>query len=211
MSKSQVSVYISENLMESMTLASIEAYCLGDGRRSDKNMLETLGYIWGYKKAERDQDIFFLDRMSLSLSARRTKNSVEQHERAAELKNDVVNKWSPHVTLYGDFHSHPYSNIEEVKSEFISNDYVWKKSSDMPIMLVLTICRMERVRESSGAKRERANLWRFDVGEFRCWLNAAVGYMENRKRCHSGNKHSHVQLNLYRHFLNQSGDRIDPQ
>jgi hypothetical protein len=45
-------VSLSERLVESVTLAALEAYVLGDGRpgRRHRPAVETFGYVWGYGK-----------------------------------------------------------------------------------------------------------------------------------------------------------------
>ncbi|QXX73730.1 hypothetical protein MHY1_00528 [Methylovirgula sp. HY1] len=44
-------IKISDSLLETMALAAIEAYCLGDGQKGkQRQKLETYGYIWGTKK-----------------------------------------------------------------------------------------------------------------------------------------------------------------
>ena len=116
----QYLVRVSPQLLESMTLAAIESYCYGDGAiESGENTSahvskEILGHIWGYRKIERDRTIFFLDRMSLNISATRGPDSVfDLNNRAAGLKNEVVKFLSPELSLLGDFHTHPHPNTSE--------------------------------------------------------------------------------------------------
>ncbi|MGA6115475.1 hypothetical protein [Agrobacterium radiobacter] len=60
-------VKLSEQLVESMTLAALEAYVLGDqSSRRNREKVETLGYIWGVKKVENGSTTLFLDRMSVA-------------------------------------------------------------------------------------------------------------------------------------------------
>ncbi|WP_292533647.1 hypothetical protein, partial [Methylocystis sp.] len=54
------------------------------------------------------------------------------------------------------------------------------------IMLVQTVCRRERQSAHMGWRRR--NVFHFDVGGYRFWVNAAVGYLDGRgKRRHTGN------------------------
>ncbi len=211
-------IRISDNLIETMTLAAIEAYVLGDGR--GKRQIETLGYIWG-TKVKRDGDLFlYLSRGSVSLSAQRTRNSVQPEQDAVLLKNAVISRWAPEASLLGDFHTHPYQDRVEVASftgfefsdsdfkGFLEDDYIWSESDNNPVMLAVTICKLARVVESVGGNWVRSNVWQFDVGEYRLWVNVAVGYLEaDGTRCHSGNTYSKVLLDLTR-FYNCAGDRL---
>ena len=216
-------VRLSDYALESMVLASIEAYCLGDGN-GRRHSLETLGYYWGVKRVDPELTSFHIERTSVSLSAQRHKDWVVANADAPRLKNEVVTRWSPHLTLLGDFHSHPYRNLSEVKENngfefsdddfesFLDDDLIWEKSGNTPMMLVMTVARLERVRESSVEYLIRNNVSSFDVGEFRFWLNAAVGYLDaDGERCNTGNTHSPVYLDLGSRFFNMKGDRIFEQ
>ena len=150
----------SNQFLESVTLAAIEAYCYGDGR--DNPEIETVGYIWGSKKCMPGRTVLFLDRIGLSLSAERDHESVTHNPRAAILMNNVIELWSLHLLMIGHFHTHPYKNLKEAQSckgwEFSSanfrfakrDDLSWEKSEDTPVMLAVTICHMGKVHETPG-------------------------------------------------------------
>jgi len=202
-------------------MAAIEAYCLGDGRRSGEKQLETFGYLWGSKKYAAHETIFFLEKISLSLSARRTSGSVTPNRKAARLKNEVMMRWSPHTTMLGSFHTHPYESLEEVKLNsgfefsdadfgcFQHDDFLWKESGDTPVNFAMTICKLSRVHESGFGEWRRPNLWQFDIGEFRLWLNVSVGSVdEYGNRCLTLNKKSVATLDLNARFFNERGTRF---
>ncbi len=204
-----------------MVLAAVEAYCLGDGRRSGAAHLETLGYVWGFGRIEDELTVLYVTKLSMSLSARRTNNSVTPNLRAALLKNEVIRRWSPQLSLLGDFHTHPYEDLSQVQgcngfefstadyASFAKDDLVWNESGNSPLMLAMTICKLNRVHTSIGGEQIRGNVWRFDVGEYRLWLNAAVGELDAQgNRVATGNKYSKVDLDLNSRFFNISGDRI---
>ena len=213
-------VRVSPTLLETMTLAAIEAYCYGNLRKQKNSAVETLGYVWGYRKRENGTSIFYLDRTSVSISAERQYHSVTPNLDAAKLKNEVMMRWSPHLTLMGDFHSHPYRNLTEVNSEsgfnfspedlkeLKTNDFVWEQSGDNPVILVITVCRLGRVRDSVQ-DNFRNNTARFAVGDFQFWLNAAVGYLDGEeKRCVTGNTNSDVHLSVEGWYFNEAGGRV---
>lgn len=213
-------VRVSSHFLEAVTLAAIEAYCYGDKPGRRWRPVETLGYIWGFKKEDEDETVLFLDRMSISISSARGRNSVDPNPEAALLKNEVVLRWSPHLSLLGDFHSHPYRTLKDVTDingfefsdrdfeSFIEDDLLWQESGNNPVMLAITICRLGRVRENFG-QRIRSNVHRYKVGQFQFWINVAVGYLdEDGNRCHTGNSHSKAALDLDQWLYNPASDRV---
>jgi hypothetical protein len=213
-------VKVSSQFLEAVTLAAIEAYCYGDKPGRRWRPVETLGYIWGFKKRDESETVLFLDRMSISISSTRGRDSVDPNPEAAVLKNEVVMRWSPHLALLGDFHSHPYRTLSDVNAingfefsdrdfaAFLSDDLTWRESADNPVMLAITICRLGRVRENFG-ERIRSNVHRFKVGQFQFWINVAVGYLDAEgKRCHTGNSHSKAVLDLDQWLYNPASARV---
>ncbi|MBD8653660.1 hypothetical protein IFT66_21425 [Rhizobium sp. CFBP 13726] len=215
-------VKLSELLVESMTLAALEAYVLGDqSSRRNREKVETLGYIWGVKKVENESTTLFLDRMSVSLSAKRSRSAVQPHQHAAELKSNLMERWAPHLMLLGDFHTHPYDDLNQVKKisgwdfspediNFLQHDdFLWKMSGDTPVNLVMTVTKLGKVRERDQAHCIRENLWEFDAGEFRFWLNVNVGYLDildERQQTFVDGDGAFLDLNT--RFYNMKGDRI---
>ena len=64
-------VKLATSLLESMTLATVEAFSFRGPRSSSKAGVETYGYVWGSKKTHPNGDIvFFLDKLSISLTAK---------------------------------------------------------------------------------------------------------------------------------------------
>jgi len=225
-------VTISESALRMMTLATLEAYALGDGRkRRSKNEIavETLGYLWGVKRVSLEGTFIHVDMASMSISAKRSKDGVTPNKKAIQLKAALMDRWAPHLTLMGDFHSHPYANHKEVKKiqgfefsnadeeAFLGDDFVWDSAEGMPIMIVMTVCKLSKVNESLSATFVRNNINSFDVGEYRFWLNVAIGYLKDETNDHTikknrqwtGNKHSSVELRLDSRFYNYSSDRLE--
>ncbi len=180
------------------------------------------GYVCGHKKTyAKGRIAFFVDKLSISLSARRSYHSVFPNPRAARLKREMFKRFSPHQTLLGDFHSHRYSNRKTViknagfnfsKADFeclIDDDFIWEAADNNPLMLMLAVCRMQHVRSGIGGWR-RCNMFRFDVAEFRFRPNVAVGFLdENGRRRHTGNRSRAVQIEPFPFPVNFAGDRID--
>ena len=105
-------VRVSPELLETMTLAAIEAYCYGNLYKKKNTAVETLGYVWGYRKQQNGTTVFYLDRTSVSISAERQYHSVTPNLDAAKLKNEGMMRGSAHLTLLGDFHIHHERNLK---------------------------------------------------------------------------------------------------
>jgi hypothetical protein len=169
-------VKVSQQLLEAMTLAAIEAYCYGSVTGRKWRPVETLGYIWGFRRQVQDKTVFFLDRMSLSISSIRASTSVEPNPK--------------------DFQS------------FLGDDFIWNQSENCPVMLAITICRLNRVRERFGGQ-VRSNICSYAVGQFRFWLAVSVGFLDElgNRQC-TGNKHSKAELELEYWLYNAASDRV---
>jgi hypothetical protein len=141
-------------------MRSLEIYLYGDGHETKQ--VEVDGYLWGYKRKDADGYTLFVDRISPSLSSRKHQNWVRPNPRAAEVLNDFMHIWAPEVSLLGDFHSHPYANLAAVNStkgyyfsdadfEYLeTDDLLWEKTDNLPIIVVMTVCKLERVHEMTG-------------------------------------------------------------
>lgn len=193
-------IRVADDALESLALAAIEACCLGDGQGRDFKQVETYGYLWGHRKIAPDLTTVFVVKASVSISARRGKSYVIPNPQALPLKDNFVARWSPHLAFLGEFHSHPFKDFASVRSSrgfefseqdidsFVGDDPLWARSSNNPIMLVVTVCRLSQVR-SSWCSRPRGNVFSFSVGEFRFWLNATVGFVsENCDRYYTENR-----------------------
>lgn len=190
-----------------MTLATVEAYSYRGYRAGKHTGVETYGYVWGSKKPHPNGDIvFFLDKLSVSLTARKSAQSVAPNRLAAIIKDELFRELAPHQTLLADFHSHPYPNTKAMThavgfefsdtdfNDFLSDDFLWDSADNNPIMLLQAVCRRTRSAANDiGWKRQ--NVFHFDVGQYRFWVNAVVGYLDGRgKRRHTGNVTKLVQI-----------------
>jgi hypothetical protein len=193
-------VRLGTSLLESMTLATVEAYSYRGYRSGRLTGVETYGYVWGSKKSQANGDVvFFLDKLSVSLTAKKSAQYVLPNRLAAIIKDELFSQLAPHQTLLADFHSHPYANVKAMThavgfefsdddfNDFLSDDFLWDSANNNPVMLLQAVCRRSRSSASEmGWKRQ--NVFHFDVGQYRFWVNAVVGYLDGRgKRCHTGN------------------------
>jgi hypothetical protein len=194
-------IRLAPSLVESMTLATMEAYCFRGSRAHKKAGVETYGYIWGGKKSySNGPTVFYLDKLSVSLTAKRSSRSVFPNHRAGVLKWQLLRRIAPHKTLLAEFHSHPYANAKSMKEDagfefsaadfedFLEEDFFWETSDNNPIMLVQAVCRLNR-KGSRGSGWLRRNVCYFDIDDHRFWINAVVGFLDEQgNRRHTGNR-----------------------
>ena len=103
-----VEVTISEHALQSRVLAACEAYAFGkDGKREP---VETYAHLWGYRRQGKDTEHLHVDRISVCVSAETGNDGVEVFTDVIALQDDILKHWSPHVSLLGDFHTHPYES-----------------------------------------------------------------------------------------------------
>ena len=209
---------ISDTALESMCHSALETYLFGDGNET-KSQVEVNGYLWGWRREKDDEQMIYVDRVSPSFSSKKHQNWVQPNQKAVELQSEFMNRWAPEMCLLGDFHSHPYDDrktVDGIKGyhfspgdfKFLDNDdFVWDSTTNRPLMVVMTVCKLGRVHDTS-ARMISSNIWRWDVGEFRFWLNAVAGYLADGRRSNTGNTHSKLFLDLNTRFFNFSGDRL---
>ena len=205
-----------------MVLSATESFALGDGRprmRRDNEVpsVETCGFIYGSRRTLPSSDEVFIhvDRFHESISARRAKDEVTPDANAIWLKNSIIERWSPHLSLLGDFHTHPYGSRNEAqlargwefseadKTTFLGDDDLWELSENRPVMLVMVVAPMQRVHETE-AEWLYYDVWVFNVGHLRFWLAATVGELDGDDR----NFQKDVVLDLDPRFYNEPGGRL---
>jgi len=212
------SVTVSDSVLRSMTMAALEAYILGDGRRG-KTRLETSGLLWGYVRQREDATHIHVEQTSILLSSRRHQDWVDFNPVATKLKNSVMAEWAPHLSLLGDFHTHPYesrqdhvfnqgakfsdADIESV----LNDDYLWEESNNLPLQMIMSVAEVERVRNSEPRRNSR-NVIRFNFKQYRIWLTAGVGEIRKGERIFLGNGTRKVFLSVDRFPLSPP-ERID--
>lgn len=200
-------VKLAPSLLEGMTLATVEAFGFRGPRANKKTGVETYGYVWGTKKTCADGAVvFYLDKLSISLTAKRSSLSVYPNPEAGELKSQLLKRMAPHLTLLAEFHSHPYANSKAVARHsgfefskddfdtFLADDLFWENAENTPVMLVQTVCPIARQKGKSSGW-QRSNVFYFDIDDLRFWVNAVVGYLDAKgKRRHTGNVTKLVSL-----------------
>jgi hypothetical protein len=215
----QYRIRLTPSLVESMTLSTMEAYCIRQPRARRKGGVETYGYVWGTKKRTDDMTIFHLTKLSVSITAEGAYMSVIPNPMTGVLKSKVLRRMAPHLTLLGDFHSHPWATQKSMKRDvgfnfspqdfvsFLEEDLFWETSDNNPVMLVQTVVRLTR-KGRRGSGWQRQNVFYFDIDDHRFWINAVVGYVdEHGNRQYTGNRTRSVVIEPLA-FTTSAGCRI---
>ena len=91
----------------------------------------------------------------------------------------------------------------------------WCQASNNPISIVITVCRLGRVRESLEGEKIDWNCYKFDVGHFRFWIRAMGGFLDklgDRQMtpisCPLREHEPMMFLDLDTKFYNKAGSRI---
>ena len=212
-----IDMTISERALESMVLAACEAYAFG--KDDSREAVETYAHLWGFRRSSTDGGIehVHVDRISVCVSARVANDRATVFSDVIALQDDIVKHWSPHLSLLGDFHTHPYASRRELidndgwkfsdcdRTSFLGDDNLWKRADGNPVSLVMAIAELQAVRQG-WAEWKAAYRWRFDVGQYRFYLSAAAGREDEggeRKFTQRG-----VNLALGQYFFNEAGKRV---
>ena len=212
-----IEMTISERALESMVLAACEAYVFGND--DDREAVETYAHLWGFRRCSLDggTEHVHVDRISVCVSAQVANDRAAVFTEVIALQDDIVKHWSPHLSLLGDFHTHPYGSRQELvgnrgwefsdcdNTSFRNDDNLWLRADGNPVSLVMAITELQAV-HAGWAKRLRPYRWRFDIGQYRFYLSGAAGQRDEsgeRKLIQCG-----VNLVLGHHLFNEAGNRV---
>ena len=210
-------IRFSDVALESMVLAASEAHEFGNN--NGNKPVETYAHVWGYRRPDADEktEHIFVDRFNACVSAEGSYNGVEYGTKVVDLQDSIVRYWSPHMSLLGEFHTHPFKSVGKLRKRrgwefskeddksFLRNKRLWKGAVKAPITIVMAIAPLNGA-DKRGGRRKAANRWRFDVGEFRFDLAVAVGRTNERgKRYVTGEG---LTLDLDRRFQDD-GECLD--
>ena len=127
-----------------------------------------------------------VEHASTDTYAERSYQSVTLNDEVTAAKRQVLEDRWPHLSLIGDFHTHPYkggyvetldaSGWESSKGDYESyierdEDSAWRGSC---AALILTITKLNRYREGShqDSKRVKDHIVRWQLRDYRFWLSA---------------------------------------
>ena len=216
----QTSIRIADRALESMILAACEAYKFGNDQSEP---VETYGHVWGYRRLARDGkcEHIHVDRFNACVSAEGSPEQVSVASKVVELQDSIVRFWSPHLSLLGEFHTHPYGSREELVSSsgwefskqddktFLADRALWERADDAPISFVMALAPLQRVHENWG-EAKAPNRWQFDVGEYRFYLSAVIGRKRGKKKKKKKRiVREELSLELDWRFYNEAGNRVE--
>ncbi len=209
-------ITISEQALQGMVLAACEAYAFG--KNDKRKPVEMYAHLWGYRRRQGSEtEHVHVDRIGVCVSAKAKKDRVKVSTDVITLQDDIVKRWSPHVSLLGDFHTHPYKSLKKLRrvrgSEFSGTDIrsfrryddLWDRAGGPPIALVMAITKLKRVREG-WARHPAAHRSRFDIGQYRFSIWAGAGWRDHKDRRKFG--HKGVTLLLGQYFHNRASSRV---
>lgn len=213
----KIHVTLSEQALQGMVLAACEAYVFG--KNDDQEPVETYAHLWGFRRYQQENDTEYLhvDRVNICVSAQVRNDQAEVFTGVISLQDDIVKHWSPHLSLLGDFHTHPYDSLSDLKQEkgwnfsecdqssFLSDENLWTRADGSPISLVMAITKLERVREG-WAECNTSYRWRFDVGQYRFFVSVAAGRLDRNNQPYFSRRN--VNLFLGQYFYNRLGNRV---
>ena len=113
-------VSISEQAFFTIVTAALEAYKVDHSKLEDGSeiRLETFGNLWGHESSTSGgSDIYHITSADVSTSASREQHSVLPKDEAYDLKSQFVEYFFPELQYLGDYHSHPYSLENNVRTE----------------------------------------------------------------------------------------------
>lgn len=224
-------VIVNQNAATEMLMAGLEAYTngrLGPSRGRSK-WTETFGHLWGYRKIDSLGMVHVVDHVSISVLAERKRFEVKPDPEVQRLKAAIARHMRPEWTLLGDIHTHPYASDTVVRTNkgwhysqqdedhAVGDNDLWRFTGRMPLMLVLSICRIQRVRASLAwdQTHPQPNVVCCNMGEYRFHLAAYVGEEIDGKRKFSERTRSAVTLarlpmEMYQFSGSRLGDDLEP-
>lgn len=220
-------VKVSEAAAIELIMSGLAAY---EGRRrAGKTYVETCGQLWGLTKPlPGRRRLFYVEHATTGALSKRHPDWVIPHAGEVSVKRAVMERLRPELTLLGEFHTHPYDSLDEVKrnegweysrgevsdqtawtAEGGGRDLYWEATSGHPLFLVLTVCELKRVRPHQQ-RRFYNNILEFGVGNFRFWLHGVVGREVKGQRRLSRNTNSSVLMEpLPLPLITSSGERLE--
>jgi hypothetical protein len=208
-------VHLSEDAVIDLCLAGMEAHIVEERRsatRSKGNRLETFGLLWGgVSKMSDGRTLIYVSKASTDTTALRTKDSVTPSKSAFLLKKDLITSFWPELNFLGDFHTHPYDEEEYLVRDIEENRLFEFSDGDISSIsgskarrrfwaqhgfilgIVATILKMQRLpwKRTSTSRRDPIV---FNLGHYRIWMKAYVGYLQNGEITLSGHRQRNIQL-----------------
>ncbi|OXE36028.1 MAG: hypothetical protein CGW95_10205 [Phenylobacterium zucineum] len=191
--------------------------------KKEGSYVETGGELWGYvRRLPSGERLYYVEQATVSVFARRDHESIAHSPDETAIKRKVMQRLRPELTLLGDFHTHPYDDLPDVKSAagwgyspgdveyWKGDDQVWEDTGNRPLFLILALCPLKRQIREAQQENFYVNILRFEIGHFRLWLHGVAGHVTNGQRRLSTTTHSTVHMDpLPLNLRNQPGSRLE--
>ena len=114
-----ITIHVSDSSLMHLLLAGLEAYKMRVRRGSEANRklpLETGGLLWGFiKDGVGGMDHISVEHVSVDTAAKKETDSVSLSKHSTLVKRRIIEDRWPNLSLIGDFHTHPYKSLAEVR------------------------------------------------------------------------------------------------
>ncbi|MDD9997012.1 MAG: hypothetical protein OXQ89_04625 [Rhodospirillaceae bacterium] len=130
---------------------------------------------------------------------------------------------APHMTFLGTFHTHPWPSISKAEkakgwrfsdpdrecwSELDHNaDFSDRYGDDAALWLVVAVARIQKVHFKPFAEQVQPNIWKFDIGDMRFWVNAELVRPDEYGVARPDGD-VYPRLDMWLAFLNDTGGRV---
>lgn len=198
MSNSVVS--ISEQAFFTIVTAALEAYKVDHSKLEDGSeiRLETFGNLWGHESFTKSgSDIYHISSADVSTSASREQNRVLPKDEAYALKSQFVEYFFPELKYLGDYHSHPYSLENNVRTEldlerhelyhfspgdFKAVKYEQEQGKNYRVGLVVTVFERDEKVGRKDTWMDDSSCVRFQYDNVTIWIKAYVWSGDDYRR-----------------------------
>ena len=191
-----VAIHVSDSALLQLLMAGMESYKVrewGGSVTAARGPAETTGLLWGYTACRDGVDHVVVEQVATDKFAKGTYWETEEpREDVTTTKQEVVADRWPHLSMLGDFHTHPYKSLKEatdagptsagrpggwhasvgdIKAQECRSPGKWEGR----IFLILTIARLARFNPDKHQKpeREAPHILRWQqLRRYRFWLSA---------------------------------------
>ncbi|MBF0420057.1 MAG: hypothetical protein HQL78_07815 [Magnetococcales bacterium] len=185
-------VRISDHALMELVLAAVEGYTVKEAGHSSKpgrkpQFVETIGLLWGHTaRVPYNRLLLNVENVTVDAMANKKSGSVLPAE-GEFVKRDFITSFWPHLQFLGEFHSHPYKDINDVKA---CQGYLFSPGDrkrietnidegepylldDPRVHAVVTVASLKR-RVLAPPMHITENTIEFTLGAFRFWITVYV-------------------------------------
>ncbi len=181
--KRPLTIHVSDAALLHLLLAGMESYHVrhwGKHTTTKGGPAETAGLLWGYAVSRPDGDHVLVEHVSTDTFAKGNYREVGLNAEVTRVKQMVVAKRWPHLSMVGDFHTHPYKSYTETQAatgwQFSEGDResYEERQDSWPgcVALVLTLTEIQEFDENHQVWPEaiESHILRWQMDRFWFWL-----------------------------------------